>query len=1208
MNRENLWRASLLMVVTLAVACGQELANEQPGSSLATREDEAVFSTNEVLILASTVTGGDNSPEAVAVRNLGYTPKVVGATQWAGMTAEKFSTYRAIVLGDASCASADAVSAAVANRHVWGPMVNGNILIAGTAPVHNGATFMVEKAVKFAAHAPGKTGLYVSLSCYYANAEPNTHVALLEPFGDFSVQSGGCHETAHIVGDHPALNTLSDEMMSNWPCSVNASFTSFPMANFAPWSIAAYPAPEMGSQSMGTQQYQDGWFGAPYILARGATVVGCGDYEVQGNEECDYGFEVNGTLGVECSSTCRLNWCGDGVVNAGEHCDPAAVNETFCPRSCRRMGPQNPPPPPPPTHLPPVAVCKHLTLNTPADACGASGSVNNGSYDPDGDLVDCTQSVNAFGVGNQSVTLTCVDQRGQSASCTAHVTVVDAAAPHISCPAPSTFECGSGAPNLAQNPATATDNCGAPYVTYSLEGDTFSLGSSRSVHWIASDGNNDATCSTSLTMVDTLAPNLSLNGPASLKLECGLDSYNELRASSYDACAGDLSERVAISGAVNTAAVGRYPVSYSIIDPSGHTANATRQVDVADTKAPVLALNGSNTVALECGVSQYAEAGAVASDVCTGDLSGAIVKSGAVNAAAKGSYSLTYRVADASGNAASALRTVNVNDTLAPSIALNGAASLKLECGVDSYSELRATAADACSGNLTDALVTSGAVDTAKVGSYAVSYSVKDAVGLSASATRQVQVADTKAPVLSLNGSNTVALECGVSQYTEAGAVASDVCTGDLSASIVKSGSVDVAARGTYSVSYQVADASGNTASAVRSVSVNDTLAPSIALNGAASMQLECGVDSYNELRATAADACSGNLTGAIVTSGAVNAAAVGNYAVSYSVKDAVGLSASVTRQVQVADTRAPVLALNGAASMQLECGVGQYTEAGAVASDVCGGNLSGAIVKSGTVNAAAPGSYEVSYQVADASGNAASAVRSVSVNDTLAPAIALNGAASMKLPVGGTFVDPGATATDACSGNLTGAIVKKGSVNTAVAGTYTLIYSVLDAAGLSASVTRTVTVEQAPQSCTSVSVKSPREIWPPNHKMWSFNLSECAVVQNPCGAPVDINVVGTITSIYSDEVEDANGNGDGHTLEDIVITGKSSFQLRAERQGKSNGRVYGVNFKVTDSSGAVQTATCKFVVPHDQSGRGATDDGAAAGYTVLAPAQLAGR
>ncbi len=1047
MNRTNLWRASLLMVVALAAGCGQEVTSGEMDSELASRKDEVVFSTNQVLILASTVTGGESSPEAAAVRKFGYQVKLVNDTEWAGMTAAQFANYRAIVLGDASCASLSAVSAAVANRHVWGPVVNGNVLIAGTAPVHNNATLFTEKAVRFATYMPGKTGLYASLSCYYQNAAPGTHVALLEPFGNFSVQSGGCHNNAHIVANHPVLDTVSDQALSNWGCSVNASFTSFPIADFAPWSVAMFPEVEVGSMAIGTRAFVDGTIGAPYILARGATLVGCGDGELQLDEECDYNPEVNGMLGSECSLTCRLNWCGDGVVDPGESCDLGAQNgQGQCPRSCRLLtGPQ---PPPPPAHRAPVAQCKHLTLNTPADACGASGSVNNGSYDPDGDLVGCTQSVTTFGVGNHSVTLTCADQQGLSGSCTASVTVVDASAPQIACPAASTFECGMSAASPELNPATATDNCGAPYVAYTMEGNGFSVGVPRSVQWVANDGANDATCSTTLTMVDTLAPSLTLNGEARQRLECGVDSYNEPRASSQDACAGNLSSRVSISGTVNTGAVGRYAVSYQVTDPSGHSAEARREVEVADTRAPVLTLNGASAVALECGASQYTEAGAVASDVCAGDLSLAIVKSGAVNTAAKGVYSLSYRVADASGNAASA----------------------------------------------------------------------------------------------------------------------------------------------------------------VRSVSVNDTLAPSLSLNGAAAMRLECGVDSYSELNATATDACSGNLTGAIVRSGTVNAKAPGAYAVRYSVQDAAGLGASVTRTVQVADTKAPVLSLNGSSMVALECGLGQYTEAGAVASDVCAGDLSGAVTISGAVNAAARGAYTVNYRVADASGNAASAVRSVNVSDTLAPALMLNGAASMTVAVGSTFVDPGATATDACSGNLTSAIVKKGAVNTAVAGTYTLTYSVQDAAGLISTVTRSVKVEQEPQSCTAVAVKSPREIWPPNHKMWSFKLSECAVVQNPCGAPVDINAVGTITSIYSDEVEDASGNGDGSTLQDIVITSKSSFQLRAERQGKGNGRVYGVNFKVTDSSGAEQTATCKFVVPHDQSGRGATDDGAAAGYTVFAPAQLAGR
>ena len=244
-----------------------------------------------------------------------------------------------------------------------------------------------------------------------------------------------------------------------------------------------------------------------------------------------------------------------------------------------------------------------------------------------------------------------------------------------------------------------------------------------------------------------------------------------------------------------------------------------------------------------------------------------------------------------------------------------------------------------------------------------------------------------------------------------------------------------------------------------------------------------------------------------------------------------------------------------------------------------------------------------MNYSVADASGNAASAVRTVNVTDTKAPVISLVGASSMTLNRGTSFVDPGATATDLCAGNLTSAIVKTGSVNTSVVGTYTLTYKVTDAAGLSATVTRTVTVADACN--TTVTVKPVQQIWPPNHSYQSFSLSDCAVVTTSCGTGggchggADIDSMGTILSIYSDELEDANGNGDGSTLNDIVITGPSTFQLRAERDGKGNGRVYGVRFNVTDSSGAVQTATCKFSVPHDQSGSSAVDDGAAAGYTV---------
>jgi hypothetical protein len=94
----------------------------------------------------------------------------------------------------------------------------------------------------------------------------------------------------------------------------------------------------------------------------------------------------------------------------------------------------------------------------------------------------------------------------------------------------------------------------------------------------------------------------------------------------------------------------------------------------------------------------------------------------------------------------------------------------------------------------------------------------------------------------------------------------------------------------------------------------------------------------------------------------------------------------------------------------------------------------------------------------------------------------------------------------------------------------------------------------------------------------------------------VNINSV-RIAKVTSDEPE--NSGGDGNTLNDIVIAANcKSVQLRSERMGNGNGRVYTITFKVTDASGNVSTATAKVTVPHSQNGSPAVDDGPQ--YTVL--------
>jgi hypothetical protein len=123
--------------------------------------------------------------------------------------------------------------------------------------------------------------------------------------------------------------------------------------------------------------------------------------------------------------------------------------------------------------------------------------------------------------------------------------------------------------------------------------------------------------------------------------------------------------------------------------------------------------------------------------------------------------------------------------------------------------------------------------------------------------------------------------------------------------------------------------------------------------------------------------------------------------------------------------------------------------------------------------------------------------------------------------------------------------------------------------------------------------------MWPPNHQYQTFNVTDfVASASSSCDASVDINDV-VIQKVSSDEPEDSLTGGDGTTLNDIVIAANcKSVQLRRERDGLLNGRVYTITFKVSDSFGNSTTATVKVKVPITNNGT-AVDNGAAAGYTV---------
>jgi uncharacterized repeat protein (TIGR01451 family) len=324
---------------------------------------------------------------------------------------------------------------------------------------------------------------------------------------------------------------------------------------------------------------------------------------------------------------------------------------------------------------------------------------------------------------------------------------------------------------------------------------------------------------------------------------------------------------------------------------------------------------------------------------------------------------------------------------------------------------------------------------------------------------------------ISLNGPSSITLECG-QRFGDPAATAVDGAGQPLEVVISYSEGFnsDAPANGTYTATYSATEGE-NSVSTERTITVTDTEGPAITVEGANPYRIQQGSCSpFVDPGVTAFDSCAGAKPVTTSVSGpggatSVNPAIAGTYIVTYTATDGTTES-TATRTVIVGtfpedevdqpgtSNTPPTLTLNGDDQLTLECG-NAFTDPGATAT-VCGSPVT--VTITGSVNPNAPGIYTLNYS-ASANGFTSEATRIVTVEDTVAPVITLNGANPMTVGFGTVFTDPGATASDGCAGDLTSAIVVTGSVNTEIVGFYTLTYTVSDPSGHSDTKTRTVEV-----------------------------------------------------------------------------------------------------------------------------------------------------
>jgi len=193
---------------------------------------------------------------------------------------------------------------------------------------------------------------------------------------------------------------------------------------------------------------------------------------------------------------------------------------------------------------------------------------------------------------------------------------------------------------------------------------------------------------------------------------------------------------------VDVTTLGTYTVTYEAIYKDWpYTIDQVFIVE--DTTPPVIELV-CDPEHFTSPIAQYEEEGFTATDNYDGDITASVSRE------EKDGF-VFYTVADSSGNETTVEREIVYKDVVPPVIKLKGTANMYVVVN-EKFEEPGFTASDDCDGDITASVTVEGSVDTAKTGTYKLTYKVKDSYNNEATVTRTVQVAN-KATVSANTGS-----------------------------------------------------------------------------------------------------------------------------------------------------------------------------------------------------------------------------------------------------------------------------------------------------------------------------------------------------------------------------------------------------------------------------------------------------------------------
>ena len=705
----------------------------------------------------------------------------------------------------------------------------------------------------------------------------------------------------------------------------------------------------------------------------------------------------------------------------------------------------------------PTVVTQNVTiqLDSNGNANITTGMIDNGSSDNcdiDSITLDTT-SFNCSNVGNNTVTLTVTDVKGNSSSNTAVVTVEDNIDPTILAQNITIQLNAAGAATITANDINtgSYDNCSIASMSLSQTNfDCSHLGTNTVDITVVDNNGNSSTQSVTVTVVDVINPiaigqniTLSLDVNGQLILDPAL-----IDNGSNDNCNYTLTASPNIFGPSN---VGVNNVILVITDSSGNTDYTTVQVTIIDTVNPVV-----NTQNINVNLDSNGLVSVTANQVNNGSTDNAQIASMSVSPNAftcddLGANTVILTVTDTNGNSSTGTATVTVSDTTLPTITAPAAVNVTTDtaCTATAVVLGNAVTADNCSV----ASVSNDAPAVFALGTTTVTWTVVDGSGNTATATQLVTVTDATNPTITAPSAITWPANIGC--FAVNVMLGTPVTTDNCSVVSVTNNAPFVFPIGNTTVTWTVTDNSGNVSTATQIVTIVDTVAPFIVAPIAINTTTNSGCTAVGLVlgNPVVLDNCSV----VSLTNDAPAAFPLGVTTVTWTVVDASGNITTATQLVTVIDTTLPTI--TAPAAVNTIANSGCAATGVALGTPVTADNCSVASVSNNAPTAFPLGTTIVTWTIVDASGNVNTATQLVTVTDTTMPIITAPTAITVATNNGCYAVNV-VLGTPITSDNCSVVSVTNNAPALFPLGTTTVTWTIVDGSGNTATATQVVTVE----------------------------------------------------------------------------------------------------------------------------------------------------